>query len=254
MKKIYLLLLLLPLLNLKAQTCYIDPNQRHEGISPDSATNFVSGTIGVAYTQNITVRVPKDTTVAGLGTVNFTTFNLESSMNNWGLPPGLSLSANPSNFQFPANDSSCMLISGTPTGNITVPTTYSLTFVIDVYGSVFGSVQELTTKQINYYHITINPAASNGISTNKGYEFNVAQNNPNPVINNTAIKFTSPVDAKAKMSVYNVTGQKVSEKEFSAQRGENSYDFDATTLENGIYLYSIELNGQRQIRRMVITK
>jgi len=44
------------------------------------------------------------------------------------------------------------------------------------------------------------------------------------------------------------------EEKFTAQHGENSYDFDASALESGIYVYAIELNGQKQIRRMVVAK
>jgi hypothetical protein len=44
------------------------------------------------------------------------------------------------------------------------------------------------------------------------------------------------------------------ERELAAQRGENSIDFDASQLENGIYLYTVELNHQKQCRRMVIAR
>lgn len=249
MKKIYLLLLLLPLFSLKAQvpTCSVDPSFTAEGIWPDSATNFISGTVGQYYAQNVTIRIPKDTTVSGT-TYTYSTVNLQSSSNNYGLPPGLNLTGTPSNYKFPGNASSCMEIYGTPTavGH------YPLTFVLKVYTVNLGSLIPVTTYTVGYYYIDITAAA--GIESNKNYGFNIMQNNPNPVINNTAIKFTSAADGKAKMSVYNIAGQKLVEKEFNAQRGENSYDFDATALESGIYVYAIELNGQKQIRRMVVAK
>ena len=249
MKKVYLLLLLLSLFSLKAQvpTCSVDPSFTAEGIWPDSATNFMSGTVGVAYAQNVTIRIPKDTVVSGT-TYTYSTVNLQTSSNNYGLPPGLSLTGTPSNYKFPGNAASCMEIYGTPT---TVGT-YSLTFVLKVYTVNFGSSIPITTYTVGYYKIKINAPA--GIESNKDYGLNVMQNNPNPVVNNTAIKFTSVSDGKAKMSVYNIAGQKIAEKEFMAQHGDNSYDFDATTLDSGIYIYAIELNGQKQIRRMVVAK
>ena len=43
------------------------------GIWPDSATNFVSGTVGAPYLQNVTIKVPKDTNATIFGsTQNFT--------------------------------------------------------------------------------------------------------------------------------------------------------------------------------------
>jgi hypothetical protein len=250
MKKVYLLLLLLPLFSLKAQTvptCSIDPTFTAEGIWPDSAVNFMSGTVGVAYAQNATIRIPKDTMVSGT-TFTYSTVDLQTSSNNYGLPPGLSLTGTPSNYKFPGNASSCMEIYGTPT----TPGTYNLTFVLKVYTVNLGPSIPVTTYTVGYYKITIN--AASGIESNKNYELNVMQNSPNPVINNTAIKFTAATEGKAKMSVYNIAGQKLAEKEFTAQHGDNSYDFDATALESGIYIYAIELNGQKQVRRMVVAK
>ncbi|HTA61939.1 MAG TPA: T9SS type A sorting domain-containing protein [Bacteroidia bacterium] len=250
MKKVYLLLLLLPLFSLKAQvpTCSVDPTFMAEGIWPDSATNFMSGTVGVAYAQNVTIKIPKDT-VVGTTTFTYSTVNLQTSSNNYGLPPGLSLTGTPSNYKFPGNAASCMEIYGTPT----TAGTYPLTFVLKVYSVNFGSSIPIATYTVGYYKITINPAGI-GIESNKNVGFNVMSNSPNPVTNNTTIKFTSAIDGKAKMSVYNIAGQKIDEKEFAAQHGDNNYEFDATALENGIYIYAIELNGQKQIRRMVVAK
>jgi len=255
MKKIYVLLMLLPLFSLKAQTvpsCSINPTFIHnhgEGIWPDSALNFVSGTVGQPYVQNITVNVPLDTTVSGFP-CTYSYFQLNSSTNNYGLPSGLSLACTAhTNFQFPGNDSTCMIIYGTPT----TAGSYTLTFVIGVYCTAIPGTA-LATKTLSYYIINI--AAATGIETNTANSvFQVMQNNPNPVVSSTTnVKFTTPTDGKAKMTVFNITGQKIADKDIVVQRGENNYDFDATTLENGIYLYSIEFNGQKQIRRMVVAK
>jgi len=257
MKKVYLLLLLLPLFSLKAQTvptCSLDPTfiaSGKSGIWPDSATNFVSGTIGVPYAQNATVVIPLDTTVPVFGTVHYSHIDLQTSSNNYGLPGGLHLTGTPTTLKFPGNSASCMEIYGTPSATVT-PGTYTLTFVLSVYTTETGNVYPITTYTVGYYKITINAAL--GIESNKNYELNVMQNSPNPVINNTAIKFTAATEGKAKMSVYNIAGQKIVEKEFIAQHGDNSYDFDATTLDSGIYIYAIKLNGQKQIRRMVVAK
>jgi hypothetical protein len=253
MKKIYLLLLLLPFYQMNAQvpTCGYDhawiATGKH-GVWPDSATNFMSGQVGVAYSQNVTVSVPYDT-VTSLGTFHYSKIVLKPSVSpvvNYGLPPGLSLTGTPSNFQFPGNDTSCMVIYGTPT---TVGS-YSLTFVLDVYLTEFGNTFPYTTQTLKYYKIDI--AAAAGVATNGSYNFQVMQNAPNPVIDNASIKFTSAAEGKAKFAVFNLTGQKIIEKEINASRGNNNFDFDATQLESGVYLYSVEMNHQKQIRRMII--
>jgi Secretion system C-terminal sorting domain len=246
MKKIYLLILTVATLSFKAQTCYIDHTEHHQGIWPDSAHNFVSGTVGVAYNQNITIRIPHDTIV---GSVTCTYSKMVLGNTDWNLPPGLSLAGTPSNFNFPGNDSSCMVIYGTPT----TAGTYNLKFVIKVYCTQLGNAFPATTFTATYYKITINPAGS-GIAKQNGYGFEVAQNSPNPLANTTTIKYTAEMEAKMKFTVYNITGQKIVDKDIQAQRGDNSYLFDASTLENGVYIYSLEMNGQKQVRRMVVSK
>lgn len=253
MKKIYLLLLLLPFFEMSAQvpSCGYDHawiSTGKHGIWPDSATNFVSGQVGVPYTQNITISVPYDT-VTSLGTFHYAHIDLKPSVTpivNYGLPPGLSLVGTPANLKFPGNDTSCAIIYGTPT----TAGSYTLTLKLDVWFTEF-TFAPYTTQTVHYYVINITNTA--GVGANGSYSFSVMQNSPNPVRDNTSIKFTSPDEGKAKFSVFNLTGLKVTEKELNAQRGDNSFDFDASQLESGIYLYSVEMNHQKEVRRMVIT-
>ena len=253
MKKIYSLLFLLSFTSMLAQvpTCTYDYTWLalgKNGIWPDSATNFVSGTVGASYLQNVTIKVPKDTLATIFGSTQTFTFkeiDLQASSTNWGLPPGLSLTGTPSNYKFPGNDTSCMVIYGTPTA----VGSYTCSFTLKAYVTAFPTLA-VSTQTINYYIINIAPAA--GIATNGTYSFQVMQNSPNPVRDNASIKFTSPLEGKAKFAVFNVTGQKVLEKELNAQRGDNNFDVDASQLESGIYLYTVEMNHQKQCRRMVI--
>jgi len=257
MKKIYILLFLaLPFLNASAQ-CTFDYTWLalgKDGVWPDSATNFVSGTVGAAYSQNITVKVPYDTTTTIFGntsTFHFDHIDLQTNITNpvnYGLPPGLSLSGTPANLKFPGNDTSCMIITGTPT----TAGTYTLSFTLKAYVTEFPGIV-VSTQVLTYYKIVIAPAA--GIA---GYgsavNFQLMQNTPNPVRDNATIKFTAANDGKAKFNVFNIAGQKVFEKEIGASRGDNSFDFDAGQLENGVYLYSVEMNQQKQCRRMVVAR
>ena len=258
MKKIYLLLLLLPFTSIFAQApaCTYDYTWLalgKNGVWPDSATNFVSGTVGAPYIQNFNIKVPKDTLATIFGTTQTFTFkeiDLQTNITNpvnYGLPPGLSLSGTPSTYKFPGNDTSCMVIYGTPT----TAGSYTCSFTLKAYVTAFPTLA-VSTQTLNYYIINIAPAA--GIATNGSYSFQVMQNTPNPVRDNANIKFSAAVDGKAKFAVFNIAGQKISEKEINAQRGENNFEFDATQLESGIYLYSLEMNQQKQCRRMVIAR
>ncbi|MCX7610022.1 MAG: T9SS type A sorting domain-containing protein [Ignavibacterium sp.] len=91
-------------------------------------------------------------------------------------------------------------------------------------------------------------------------EFILYQNYPNPFNPTTKIKFATPVDAKVKLSVYNPTGEKISEltnKFYSAGTYEVSYN--ANELNSGIYFYKIEFitnNGQyySDVKKFILVK
>ena len=100
MKKIYLTIITITIAvtSLLAQTvptCSLNPTfiaSNKIGVWPDSATNFISGTVGVPYEQNLTIKVPKDTTSSGFKFC-FNKFVLytPTGVTNYNFPPGLNI-------------------------------------------------------------------------------------------------------------------------------------------------------------------
>jgi hypothetical protein len=75
-------------------------------------------------------------------------------------------------------------------------------------------------------------------------DYSLSNNYPNPFNPSTTIKFGLPQQAKVTLSVYNVLGQKVYEVvEQGLAAGIHSFDFNASNLSSGIYVYSIHANG-----------
>ena len=86
-------------------------------------------------------------------------------------------------------------------------------------------------------------------------EFSLKQNYPNPFNPTTRIDFTLPVESNAKISVYNLIGQKVVELiNLKLYAGNHSVDFDATKLSSGIYLYKIEAGAFSSVKKMQLLK
>jgi hypothetical protein len=247
MKKTYLLFVALATFftfTSKAQTCTPDPNFTADGIYPDSATNFASGTVGVAYTQNITVNVPQDTTVGTppfVITMPFDSIRMVSMMN---LPPGLNYMCSPGNCQWLGNTSGCSGIYGTPT----TAGTYNLTIPIRAY---VGGSTTAVKDTIFYYKIVIAPAAI-GIAENTTFNFEVKQNFPNPFSGKTTLRFSVPSDDKVKVCVYNTLGKLISEKKIDAQKGNNEFEIEGKNLAGGLYFYTIEYKGRAITRRMMV--
>lgn len=258
MKKIYLLVFLafsfvLNEINAQAPACTYDYTWLalgKDGIWPDSATNFVSGTVGQPYIQNVTVKVPYDTTDATLGTVTFNRIELSTNLTNpvnYNLPPGLSLSCTPSNCKFPGNDTSCLVIYGTPT---TVGT-YTLSFTLKTFVNEVPFFA-VNTSVVDYYVITIN-ANTAGISDLTGSKFEVGQSVPNPANNSSKIQFVTPGSGKANLKLYNTLGTLVTEKFTEVNKGLNQFEVDCSGLTEGIYIYSVEYNGKSITKKMMVS-
>jgi len=81
------------------------------------------------------------------------------------------------------------------------------------------------------------------------------QNYPNPFNPVTQIRFDLAKTANVKLSVYNVSGQKVAELANGVMNaGKHSVDFDGTSLNSGVYYYSLEADGLKMTKKMVLSK
>jgi len=228
----------------QAQTCAIDPLFANvNGISPDSATNFASGTVGVPYNQNITVHVPADTTPAFPPIpIPFDSVTMASMT---GLPPGLVKMCSPSGCSWLGNSSGCAAIYGTPT----TAGIYPLTILVKVY---LGGSTTPITQTLTYYKIVIAPAT--GIGANTSLSFEVKQNNPNQFSGKTTIHFTAPSnDEKVKFCVFNTLGKVIIEKTVDSVKGDNEIDVDARNLASGFYFYTVEYKGKTFTKRMMVS-
>lgn len=71
------------------------------------------------------------------------------------------------------------------------------------------------------------------------------QNIPNPFKGSTEIWYKLNIESNVQLKVYNYTGQLISTiNEGTKTKGTHHIDFDANGLKNGIYFYSISINGQ----------
>lgn len=278
MKKIYVVLLLITSLSLvKSQsvpTCSLDPvfiSSTKNGIWPDSLTNFVSGTVGQPYVQNITVKVPKDT-IQAIIKFCFTRFELSTPTvaANYNLPPGLNFGSStpvvlngtvngaPS-LKFPGNANNCASIYGTPT----TAGSYTLKLLVDAYAtstSLLGNCPnsptitaglKINTTTLGYYIINISgPAGINEQLNVKSFNL---QNSPNPFYQSTSIKFQVQDEAPYKFSVYNILGKEVYSESKKTRIGENTIEFNGSHLNEGVYFYTITYKNYSETKRMILS-
>ncbi len=85
--------------------------------------------------------------------------------------------------------------------------------------------------------------------------FTLSQNYPNPFNPSTNISFSLPKAAQTNLTVYNVLGQKViTLVEGFLQAGNYTYQFDASRLASGVYIYRLEAGNFVKTMKMVLMK
>lgn len=275
MKKLYFTILLalsVFITNAQVPTCSLNPTfiaGPKNGVYPDSVTNFMSGTVGVPYIQNITVKVPLDTIQALKFCFNRVTLSTPTNVANYNLPPGLQFGSSTSavlngtvngaqSLKFPGNANNCASIYGTPT----TAGTYTLQLKVDTYATLqaigncptspnVSGGTNLNSQVLKYYIITINgPAGINEQVNSKSFDL---QNAPNPFTGKTTIKFNVKDESSVTLKVFDVLGKTIHTDSFKTKYGENAYEFDGSKLNSGIYFYTIAYKNFSETKRMIIS-
>jgi hypothetical protein len=84
--------------------------------------------------------------------------------------------------------------------------------------------------------------------------FALDQNYPNPFNPTTRIRFALPTASEFTLTIYNVTGQKVTEINGSAQAGFVERDVDLGNNASGVYFYKLVAGKFTQTKKMVLLK
>jgi hypothetical protein len=102
-----------------------------------------------------------------------------------------------------------------------------------------------------YYSITAIQADNNSIPK----DFILEQNYPNPFNPSTNIKFALPAGSDVKLKIYNTLGEEVADlvNEY-LEAGTYTFQFDASNLTSGIYIYTLQAGGKQISNKMTLVK
>ena len=82
--------------------------------------------------------------------------------------------------------------------------------------------------------------------------FQIMQNYPNPFSHNTMIPITIEKERVVSISVYDLLGNKINTiYEGVLPKGSHEFQFTPRNLNDGIYLYGIESENKRIVKKMV---
>lgn len=91
----------------------------------------------------------------------------------------------------------------------------------------------------------------NGLPT----EYTLEQNYPNPFNPSTSIRFSIPKEQMVTLKVFNVLGQEVATLVNQVMKGGNySFDFNASKLSSGVYMYKLEAGDFSAAKKMLLVK
>ncbi|MBK9759094.1 MAG: T9SS type A sorting domain-containing protein [Flavobacteriales bacterium] len=230
------------------------PNQLYAdsvyGVWPDTLEGFSSGMVSVFYSDTLILLVPEE---AGLIDPQFDGFVIDSvaldQVTN--LPPGLAVECNSqtgAECTFLANQVGCGLIEGTPTS----AGVYDMTLEVTAY-TFLGFFVLPVPQTFTGYSITI---SEDNTSITSNISLGVAQlrNSPNPFSDRTNIEFTLRRAAQARLKVFNLVGEEVFNRIVAGKQGSNSVVLGANGLENGVYIYTVEVAGHSVTGRMVVNR
>ncbi len=77
---------------------------------------------------------------------------------------------------------------------------------------------------------------------------------PNPATDKLNIEFLSTTTGAAKLSVYNLSGQKVFTAETETTEGINTQSINTNALSNGVYIFEVYSNGETQRMKFTIAR
>jgi len=92
----------------------------------------------------------------------------------------------------------------------------------------------------------------NGSVVANGFE--LFQNTPNPVSNETAIKFTLPEAANATLTITNAEGRTIKTINGSFNKGNNTITISRNELESGILFYQLDTPTDSAVKKMIVIK
>jgi len=209
--------------------------------------------IGEPYELIFTFRLGDSTAINGFP-VNLLRAEFATTGSIAGLPEGVNYFCNPPDCIFPDTTLGCIVLRGTPTANNTIgvsPLIITGTVVVDGLGSITETIPgNIFTGE---YNLQINEAGGcESVSTNDYLAQNISLANiPNPVVAETMIEVAADISGEFQFTVLDVAGKLMHSQQVQLTTGYNSFNYDASDLEAGMYIYAIS-NGTGAIAEKMI--
>ena len=234
--------------------CVPNTNYTSQGIYPDTVDNLPKASVGLAYSEDITVVTPADTTLPVSG------FPANADIDSivltavTGLPPGFDYECDPPSCGFPGGTIKCarlFSISGPvsdPVGN------YPITFECIAYANVPFIGESTVTYVEGGYRLEILPYGVSGIYNSEVSSFVIEEAFPNPVDNNFNISFSTKKSANILFEIYNMLGKLIYQRKVNSLAGSNQIFVNTSKFPEGMYTYFLNDGNSILNRRLLVVR
>ena len=216
--------------------------------------------IGEPYELVFSFRVGDSATVqgpAGPLTLDLLRAEIATTGAVAGLPEGINYFCNPPDCIFPDSVLGCIVLRGIPTENNPIDTN-ELIIDVSVTVALLGTINETIPGQLfaGEYNLVVNESGGCAtVSTNDILAANVALANiPNPVVDYTTIEVSTEIDGDFQFQVHDVAGKLIHSNKVQLERGYNSFNFDASQIGDGMYIYSLSNELGAVSQKMIVSR
>lgn len=210
--------------------------------------------IGEPYELVVSFRIGDSTSFNGFD-VNLIRAEIAQTGAIEGLPEGINYLCNPPDCIFPDTTLGCIVLTGTPTSNNPIGVN-KLVITAQVVLEALGTITETIPGMLvsGEYNLMVNEAGGcTSVSTNDFLANNITLGNiPNPVIDQTLIEVSSEINGAFQFHVLDVAGKLLHSEKIQLTTGYNSFNYDASELEAGMYIYSISNELGAIAEKMVV--
>jgi hypothetical protein len=128
-------------------------------------------------------------------------------------------------------------------------------YVLGQGNDALQSITEMRNNAESARNLIGIPLAFRRFETKPAQTFILSQNYPNPFNPTTIIEFTLPKSGEVTLKIYNNLGEAVSTLiSATLPLGSYQYEWDASNVASGVYLYRLEVGNFIQTRKMILMK
>ena len=222
-----------------------------------------SACLNKPFSFDFQFRVPDEITLSG-NTLGLDSIFISPTVGITGLPMGMDYSCNPPNCRFGVDSliSGCLIIYGTPTekGDFSISITTELLTSLGTFGPVTLPNSAVPNAEGEYILTVLDEDAPNCFIDMTSASYDVLgtimslENAPNPFQNYTQITINSTVNDELNFQIFDLVGRQIHNEKINVFKGKNTFEYNASSLTNGIYVFTISNQDGWISKKMIVSK